>query len=109
MPWQPPCSTIHSAVFGGVLDGRLEAALAGHVGERLAGERRIEAAARELDVLRIAAAALVANHRHALGLDPRARRRVLQPRQRRLLRRPRAPRPASAPPAMLVLDAVYGY
>ena len=43
----------------GVLDGRLEAAALGHVAEPLAVQRVIPVAARELDVLRIAAAALL--------------------------------------------------
>ena len=89
MPWQPPCSTSHIVDFGGVLDRRLEAARAREIRERLAGERRVEAAARELHVLRIAAAALVADHRGDARPSPsRARRRILQPRQRAPARPP---------------------
>src|SRR5262245_40149666 len=61
-----------------VLDRRLESALTREIGERLSRERRVEAAARELHVLRIAAAALVADHRDRVFLDPRARRRVVE-------------------------------
>ena len=70
--------------LGGVLERHRQPAALRDLREVLAGQRRIELAARHRHVLRIAAAALVADDGDALGLDLRARRRILQPLQRRL-------------------------
>ena len=92
MPPHPPCSTIQSAVSAAFSSVTGELAALGDLREVFAGERRIELTVRHRDVLRVAAAALVADDGRAFGLDLRARRRIFQPLQRRLasaLLRPR--------------------
>ena len=76
-----------------------QAAALGHVAEPLAGERRIPVAARELHVLRIAAAALLEDDARA---SPSAARERIDGVSAAASAppggRPRAPTPASAPP-----------
>src|SRR5712691_3961591 len=64
--------------FSSVLDGRFHSAQASHISERLAGQRCIPFAARDDDILRIAAAALVANESGAFSFDLLARCWILQ-------------------------------
>src|SRR5207247_4607385 len=66
---------------GGVLDGRVETAAFRDVAEPLAIERVIPIAPRELDVLRIAAAAFLADEPRGLLHDFSAPRSLLQPFQ----------------------------
>src|SRR5262249_4776045 len=70
--------------LGGVLDGRIEAAPLGHVAEALAVERVVPLAARQLHVLRIAAAALLANEARRLVAQLVPRRGSLQALEDRL-------------------------
>src|SRR6266511_1144469 len=70
--------------FRRVLERDRQAASLRDLREVLAGKRRIELAARDCNVLGIAAAALIAKDSDALRFDLRARGRVLQSFQRRL-------------------------
>src|SRR6266404_5493501 len=67
------------AGFGGVFNRRLHSTQASYVSQVLPGRRRIPSAARDYDILRISAAALVFDDPDSLCFDLRARSRVLEP------------------------------
>ena len=95
--------------LGGVLDRRLQAAPLRDLAKTLAGERRIPVAARQLHVVRIAAAALLEDD---AARSPSGSPTRMPGVRRRFSTRVAAPleRPAGISAAwMLVDDAVYGY